>query len=357
MKIIATCIPKYESDLIESNCRYMLTFCDAILLFDNYNIDNTMDIVQSMIKEGLNIIVFQPSLSKGGDFIDAREHIIEEMVNAAFQAYGADLVFIFDPDEFLFHVDGHNPRGELENLAEDCEYRFQWRNYIYQNDPVDNTGFLPAFFSEYQITPYPFYKTALSKYLFNRYSPSFETGNHALAFSNPSERGKIPMIKSEKLHLAHFPLRSKMQTMTKILTGKIQLWGLNYPPDNLVGFHLSDIYDNIMNTGMISESDVRQYSLYYAVQEEYHSTITSAAGGMPITHCAGDVRLKYTNYDANEAQRLFLLFLMDRVKKIIQGVHDQNDEKISLLKKEIESLTPRKLEKLLNRFFHFFRLK
>ena len=55
-KIIATANVLNESDIIESFCRYTLTYCDALLISErNRSEDNTREIIEKLIDEGLPV--------------------------------------------------------------------------------------------------------------------------------------------------------------------------------------------------------------------------------------------------------------------------------------------------------------
>jgi len=53
-KIYAVSMVKNESDIIESFCRYTLTFCDSMIIFDDESTDDTVSIINALIREGLS---------------------------------------------------------------------------------------------------------------------------------------------------------------------------------------------------------------------------------------------------------------------------------------------------------------
>jgi len=54
-KIFVVLATKNESDIIESYCRYNLTFCDGMIIYERQSSDNTNEIIRKLIAEGLPI--------------------------------------------------------------------------------------------------------------------------------------------------------------------------------------------------------------------------------------------------------------------------------------------------------------
>ena len=144
-KIFVITNVKNESDIIESFCRYNLTYCDGMLIYENNrSTDNTREIIQNLIDEGLPVFF--------ADDVEVVRYVAAKnaIAKLAMDEYGADLVIPLDGDEFLTHADGDNPRETLEVLDESIEYHVQWRTYVYENDPDIDLGFLPNNFKNYR---------------------------------------------------------------------------------------------------------------------------------------------------------------------------------------------------------------
>jgi hypothetical protein len=146
-KIIAVTPVRDESDIIESFCRYNLTYCDGMMIYERGSTDNTNEIIRKLIAEGLPIY-----LEDNPDvvFDTGNGSVKNPMAYRAINEYGADLVIPLDADEFLYHTDGINPRETLEALREDVEYQALWRTYVYEKEPDIELGFMPNNFTHYR---------------------------------------------------------------------------------------------------------------------------------------------------------------------------------------------------------------
>ena len=57
MKITSITMVKNEMDIIESFIRYNINIVDEMIILDNGSTDYTLDILNNLIKEGLNIVL------------------------------------------------------------------------------------------------------------------------------------------------------------------------------------------------------------------------------------------------------------------------------------------------------------
>ena len=57
MKIVSITMVKNEMDIIESFIRYNINIVDEMIILDNGSTDYTLDIINNLIEEGLNIVL------------------------------------------------------------------------------------------------------------------------------------------------------------------------------------------------------------------------------------------------------------------------------------------------------------
>jgi len=159
----------------------------------------------------------------------------------AIEEYDADLIVPLDADEFLYHIDGKNPREVLEELKEYIEYQIPWRTYVYEKEPDIELGFMPNNFTHYRNPSLDCYcKTLVSKLLIKEKLADFAAGCHSLKY--PKEyQGPVNIEKPTKLVYAHFPLRSKAQLMNKVIPNWIYKWKVPFPIREKAGFHLGNL--------------------------------------------------------------------------------------------------------------------
>ncbi len=58
-KIFSISMVKNESDIIESFVRYNLNIFDGMIILDNHSSDNTLEILNLLKKEGLNLHIIK----------------------------------------------------------------------------------------------------------------------------------------------------------------------------------------------------------------------------------------------------------------------------------------------------------
>jgi len=346
---------KNENDIIESFCRYNLTYCDGMIIKDNGSIDGTIEIIQSLIDEGLPVY-----LVYAGGMIDSAHKAIDE--------YNADLVVPLDADEFLYHIDGINPREILEKMQEDVEYQAIWRTYIYEKEPDIELGFMPNNFICYRnpemenpIKYERHKKVIASKYLLKNKQATFVGGAHFLVYPE-ADRNIIKTEICEKLVFAHFPIRSRAHVMKKVIPNWIYKWKPSYraPREILDISQVGVIFNEIRDFGDVTPEKIKQYSLNYAMLLDYNTSneiaVTSKeeldkikndlgehleiAGPMNTNFYGDKLELRYTDY--TEDSKVFIRVVLKEVDDTVMAISSesgQRAEAIDRLTQHINELT------------------
>ena len=385
-KIFIVTRAKDESDIIESFCRYNLAYCDGMLMNDSGSYDNTKEIIQKLMEEGL------PIYWHNGSQLD-RAHI-------AVEQYGADLVIPLDTDEFLYHTEGVNPRETLEVLSEDVEYQALWRTYVYEKEPDITLGFMPNNFTRYRNpemeNPKVFErhkKVIASKVLLKDKQATFAVGAHFLKY--PAEhQGSVDIEIHSKLVFAHFPVRSRIHIMQKVIPNWIYKWNTIHriQRDALDNLQLGVSFNIIRDNGDITHEELKQYSLEYAMcldgnisdeirifsRDEIDKMKNGLGenltihGPMDASFCADKLKLRYTDYQ--EDPKVFIRAVLSEIDKTVTFLSSESDERAMALREKeaqknelndrIRALNDRireiyesntwKTGKKINRIFRFF---
>jgi len=372
----------------ESFLRYNLTFCDGILICEvGRSFDNTTDIIQSLINEGLAIHwadIDRNELERLASHNDVRPPLAQ----IAIDKFGADLVLPLDADEFLYHTGGMNPRDTLEALREDVEYQVLWRTYVYQEEP-DYKHFMPDNFTHYRNPVLEHHRKALAhKRLFVDKGAAYTAGAHALSYPE-DHKGATAIEYPPGLLYAHFPLRSKPQLMTKVILNHIRKWSDPSIIKRGEGFQLGKIYAHLKEHGQISADDMTRQSIEYGVTDNrLRETLSKAEGQiliegrMDVSFCADKLGLRYTDYRLYKDVFLkAMLIEVESTLKLLSSKIEEKDEsarqndeltpQIDILLQQIRALTVQsdaltqqiadiydsktwKTGKLLQRVFRFF---
>ncbi|MDR2591002.1 MAG: glycosyltransferase family 2 protein [Oscillospiraceae bacterium] len=333
---------KNESDIIESFIRYNLTYSDVLLVYENHkSSDNTREIVQKLIDEGLPI------------FFDDNEDMHYEvakkmMIKQAFQKYGADFVIPLDADEFLCHVDGINPRHVLENMREDIEYQVPWRTYIYENEPCVKKSFIPDNFRFYRNQKLDDIQghagtVIISKYLAMQKKARPYYGTHWLVY--PDEHKDTTAInKTKDLFCAHYPIRSQKQVMIRAIPNWINRWTIpeRDPRSAIDVMQLGILFNELKENGKISKEKMKEISIEYSLfncnkKEDIERLIIKLGdkllvnGLINVSFCNEELKSLYTTNDNDD-------------KKIIRAVLSSIDRAVSYLDSEIDELKQKNYE-------------
>jgi hypothetical protein len=351
---------KNEADIIESFCRYNLTYSDGMLIRDNGSSDNTSNIIQNLINEGLPIYWADDIFTK---YPGIRNR--DAYARKAIDEYDADLVISLDADEFLYHIDGINPREILEALREDVEYQAIWRTYVYEKEPDIKLGFMPNNFISYRNpvfedpNKYERHKKVIaSRHLIKNNHATYVTGVHFLEY--PDEyRDFVKIELLEKIVFAHFPIRSKAQVMKKVIPNWIYKWRrtARAPRDILDVFQLGVLFNEIRDHGEIEPDKIKRYSLEYAMMLDYDKdgkiyfynknklekiendlgNTLIIDGKMQTSFFANKLKLRYTDY--NENSKVFIQAVLAEIDKAVTYLSTESDEKSVLLKKYLPAST------------------
>ena len=343
-KIFVISRAKNESDIIESFCRYNLTYCDGILIQDNQSSDNTKEIIQKLINEGLPIY-FTYNLNQ------------TERAKIAMNEYGAELVVPLDADEFLYHIDGINPREVLDELNDDIEYQIPWRTYVYEKEPDIKLGFISNNFRYYRNPALEKAQghagtTLITKYLIKEKKAKFPAGIHWLEY--PDEyKGSVKIKNPSKLVCAHFPIRSQMQVRKKAVPNWITKWASSNRPshDTLDIFQLGVLFNDMRDSGEVALEKMKLYSIEYSVRngisnlsEKDLEKIKRKLGDnllikdpLDVSFCKNKLKLRYTDFkDDNKA---FLRSELKEIDKTVIFLDKESKENSNKLDEINQSLT------------------
>jgi hypothetical protein len=334
---------KNEMDIIESFIRYNLNIVDGMIILDNFSTDNTLTIIKKLKEEGLAVFYIEDD-----DSNYSQDKKMTNLLNIAVDKFDADIILPLDVDEFITSKYNGNPRKILEKLESPNYYLVKWKTYIPYFDKEINNKFIPS-----QITSVrdeeleKYYKVIIPKELVINYSAKLSFGNHEILY-NKKYRDIIRPIYNSDLSIAHFPLRSKEQTFSKIVGGWISAL---HRDDRVEGqsFHWETIFNKLKENEEISNEDVANMATEYALKGDARP-VNIKVDPMDITFC-NNIDIVYTNDKINPISNLlyvFELFSMTHLnfkKESIVNEQRLNTEMTSVSLKLEEMMEQEKLMK------------
>lgn len=262
MKIISITTVKNEADIIESFIRYHLNIVDEMIILNNGSTDDTNYILNQLVKENLPITVIE---DKDKYFKPVQK--MNFLMKKAILEHGADIVCPIDVDEFITSDEG-NPRSIIENLKPDSYMKLKWRTYVPTENDNPNEKFIPSIMTYIRDEDLEEYKVVVHRNLFDAYDAALTVGSHEISYNKKKTDGKVNCIISDCVEMAHFPLRSKEQTLSKVLVSYPNLLCRIEVNPNL-GFHRSHyapMFFKIKNEVEISDEDVMEFAKRYSTK-------------------------------------------------------------------------------------------
>lgn len=292
MKFAIVSMVKNESDIIESFIRHNLQFADEIFVLDNGSDDNTLLILHKLQEEGLPIHLFEDTALG-----HQQQQISEKLLSLAKSQSDADIFMLLDADEFICLHPCSNTYGQeqvkdffldyLLKIKKHGVAALHWINFLPIEIGVSN-DYINHFceFSECTDPPIAHQKAIYSREMLEH--AQTVTGNHHLidrVTGNP-----LDQIILEDIALAHFPIRSKAQAITKILTNAISLNSRSLAEGE--SFHIFEIKNEIVsNNYQLDIKKCREIAYSYGVPPFYTKEIKLSNGKLN-PFC---IEHKYTN--------------------------------------------------------------
>ncbi|ADC46925.1 glycosyl transferase GT2 family [Methanobrevibacter ruminantium M1] len=170
---------------------------------------------------------------------------------------------MLDADEFIISDNGQNPREIIKKINENYYYLIKWITYVPTNNDDYNIKFIPKRITHVRDESLEqYYKVIVPKKVVNDFNVRVEMGNHNLKFDNFNRNELVK--KDLNLKIAHFPLRSIEQCISKVSIGwpniiAINLYNLSW------GFHWKMLFDKIKEENDISLDDLEFFAKNYAL--------------------------------------------------------------------------------------------
>jgi FkbM family methyltransferase len=255
MRLVGISTVKNESDIIESFVRHNLGFLDRLHVVDNGSTDTTGEILAELVREYPGLTVERdPYLG----------HMQEGKLTAVARALVAkepfDFLFAIDADEFLRCASREALETALAKLPDGACGAAPWVTYV--PTPGDDREELdPARRIRHRRAEEPeaLSKVAVPVALAAKEDFRLWPGNHLVG------GGGVRLIRPTPLEgvtLAHFPVRSGAQLVSKVLLGE---WALRTKMGRMTdeGWHWKALADEIERNPHITEQRAFDFAAGY----------------------------------------------------------------------------------------------
>ena len=349
-KIFSISIVKNEADIIESFIRYNINILDGMILLDNNSSDNTVEILNLLKKEGLNLHIIKDEDKEFGQTAK-----MNKLMACVVNKFKVDIVVPLDADEFVMTPHKKNPREFIENIEFPNFGLIKIKTY-YPSFDKENEKFIPSRITFARDgTSGEYNKVIIPKELVEKFDVKITKGNHYLTYNSEYE----DIIKEKivpKLRIAHFPIRSKEQFISKVSVGWINnLNDINR--SKYESWHLKEMFNELKNSGKIENSEVIKFAKKYSTDDQ-EKEVNIKYDPINLSFCK-DISIKYDYQDLNpmgnfleNAELLSNNYL--NLKKEYLNEKKKYEAEIKKFKRDADNLSL-KIKKLENDRFQFER--
>jgi hypothetical protein len=312
---------KNESDIIESFVRYNLNILDGMIILDNQSSDNTLKILNLLKNEGLNLHII---LDDNNEFNQASK--LNKLLSHALNEFNADIIVPLDADEFIVSNKSGNPRKYIEMIESPAFNLVKWKTYVPTFDN-DHEKFIPSKITFTRDNLGEYSKVILPKELVEKFDVKLTKGSHKLSF-DPKYEQSINQVFDENLRIAHFPIRSREQIISKISIGWINnLVDINRTKHE--SWHFKNMFDDLKNGLEIKEKDMINFAKKYSM-DETEKEVNITYDPVDLTFCK-NISIKYTDNNSNYMTN-FLEFTEKLGQNYLNLKKDEKRNKEEILK-------------------------
>jgi len=285
MRTIAVSIIRNEADILETFVRYHLQMIERMIVINHRSVDLSPQILRSLKQEGLNL-----ELDEDTSLDQPQSRALTCAMKRAARDLGADWVLPLDADEFLAVSDGGTVREAIESFPVDRVIRIPWRTYIpMPSDDVDEFNVLKRITHCRRAEHHQIFKVLVPAPLARRRRVALGFGSHQLSRRTVFGPRESPSVETDRLVLAHFPVRSGSQVATKAIMGWLACLARSdrSRKDN---YHLKRIYDRFREGNPIGPEELSSMALVYAAGQR---PVDTEVAFSPIRPERGDFVLRY----------------------------------------------------------------
>ena len=296
--IVGLCIAKNEADIIEAMVRHNLGYLDQLHVVDNESADATPEILAALQGEFGGRLSWTVDRRAG----HGQQAMTNEMLPDLAQRTDATQVVLLDADEFI-RAEPEFFRGTLR--ASDMPVQLKWVNYV-PTAMDDQTERNPVARIRHRRRRevMKWGKITVPRGLIGR--AQVGAGNHSLLLG-----ARVPFMTDPGLTLAHFPVRSREQLISKVLIGS---WNLRLRGTSLKNeaSHWRALAARILAGDAITDADVHDVALTYGVE------VAVRVIADPLV-LPGAFELRYTPDNAALLERNLMAFAESCVRRLEQA--------------------------------------
>jgi Glycosyl transferase family 2 len=265
------CIAKNEADIIEPMVRHNLAFLDQLHVVDNNSADATPAILAALHTEFGGRLTWTKDPRTG----HRQAALVNETLPLIAASHDPAQIVLLDADEFI-RARREKFRDEL--LATPDPIELPWVTYVpTRNDDVSERNPIQRITHRRSHEMPQFWKTTVPRALIGKVK--VVAGSHGLTGTDSPKPRQI-----DGVALAHFPVRSREQLISKVLIGS---WNIRLRRRRNSGeaYQWRALADRILSGNVPDASEVYSVALMYAADVEVPLIADRLVSLRPVQLC------------------------------------------------------------------------
>ena len=313
-KIWSVSMVRNEADIVEPWVRHNARILDGMAIIDHGSIDGTLEILTALARERLPIVLIK-SATPGY----LQEQITTATARDVFRQTGADFVMPLDADEFVKIRSRDEFDRALLAIPPRMNGLMHWLTYVPDFAKAPE-GILALLASARRMSPerQTFEKALMSRYLLERPEATLANGNHYVANKlrgSSEEAEPHARIRDEFAALAHVPIRSAAQFVTKVAVKKLGRIAarFDWKPDAASQM----AYEAVMSNRPIDDALLFEHAINWSIPKPYWAKPGEV--GLVADPFLAPMTLRYTPPHAADPLPLVLSAVDRLVKRLVDA--------------------------------------
>jgi hypothetical protein len=263
MKIVTVSTIRNEADIIESFVRYHIQFVDRMIITNHRSADASGRILQALREEGLPLDLWEENhleLQQG--------QILTRSMKFAVAEHGANWIVPLDADEFLTPAADGDVRGIFSGLPQEKIIKVAWRTHVpLPSDDPEEANVLRRIKHHKRMENQSLRKILIPRQVAEKPHGLIAPGSHGYTFRRLIREREHPSIANNQLVLAHYPVRSSPQILTKAFVGWLAcISKRNRQPNE--NFHLKLLFDHVKSNRPLQPEELSSMALGYSTTSQ-----------------------------------------------------------------------------------------
>jgi Glycosyl transferase family 2 len=289
-KIAGLAMVRNEADIIEAFVRYNLKFLDELIIVLHSPHDDTARIIEQLSDEGLPVIV-----KHNHELGFGKAEWMNKVAREILSTQRADFLFMLDADEFIKCPSRAYLDDAISAIPVGTTAALKWESYVPTPEDADGErNVIKCIQHRVARETSLVCKVTLCKRFADDSGFTIAEGNHAVLRGRAELERPVPHVSFRGVSLAHFPVRSESQLVSKALIGIWSRWVEQGHVDKSmhISHHWLQLYQEVMAGRDLSRERLRDIALSYgSVQLKPQS---NQARALTLDPLVVDFDLKYT---------------------------------------------------------------